>query len=136
MLKLKQLREEVGLSQKSLADKLGLAYKNYNTYELGRAMPDVATLIKIANFYHVSLDYLCDNNFHRLELGYLSENKECIVKAVQTLSDVESEKVLSFICGLKGITEADLKGDIYKLIQNITYYCFIWLNITLIIYYL
>ena len=44
-------------------------------------------------------------------LGYLSENKECIVKAVKTLSDVESEKVLSFICGLKGITEADLKSD-------------------------
>lgn len=114
MLKLKQLREQVGLSQKSLSEKLGIAYKNYNTYELGRAMPDIATLIKIANFYHVSLDYLCDNNFHRIELGYLTENKECIIKAVKALSDLEAAKVLSFICGLKGITEENLKQETNK----------------------
>lgn len=112
MLKLKQLREEVGLSQKDLAQKLGIAYKNYNTYELGRAMPDIATLIDIANFYHVSLDYLCDNNFHRIELGYLTENKECIIRAVKGINDVEAGKVLSFICGLKGITESELKKEI------------------------
>ena len=50
MIKLKQLRLQKGLSQKELASSLGIAYKNYNTYELGRAMPDVDTLIKIANF--------------------------------------------------------------------------------------
>ena len=109
MIKLKQLRKEVGLTQKDLAAKIGIAYKNYNTYELGNAMPDIETLIKIANFYHVSLDYLCDNPFHRIELGYLTENKETIIKAVKILTDFEAVKVLSFICGLKGVTEAELK---------------------------
>lgn len=111
MIKLKQLRLEVGLSQKDLAEKLDIPYKNYNTYELGRATPDIETLIKIANFYHVSLDYLCDNNFHRLELGYLTDKKEAIIKAVKLLTEPECEKALSYLCGIKGLNEKDLLDD-------------------------
>lgn len=107
MIKLKQLRMQKGLNQKELSKKLNIAYKNYNTYELGRATPDVETLIKIANFYHVSLDYLCGNEFHRLELGFLSENKEAIVKAVKDLTDLQSEKVLSYICGMLNKNDDD-----------------------------
>ena len=109
MIKLKQLRLQKGLSQKELASSLGIAYKNYNTYELGRAMPDVDTLIKIANFYHVSLDYLCGNEFHRIELGFLSEIKETVVKAVKDLSDNQCEKVLSYICGMTDKCDSDYK---------------------------
>ena len=100
MLKLKQLRLQKGITQKELAKQLNIPYKNYNTYELGYTSPDIPTLIKIANFYHVSLDYLCGNKFHRLELGFLSENKEAIIKAVKDLTDIQSEKVLSYICGM------------------------------------
>lgn len=107
MIKLKELRLQSGLTQKKVAEKIGIAYKNYNTYELGYAMPDIQTLIKIANFYHVSLDYLCGNNFHRLELGYLTNTKEAIVKAVKELNDLQSDKVLSYICGLLGKTDTD-----------------------------
>ncbi|MBQ2864659.1 MAG: helix-turn-helix transcriptional regulator [Clostridia bacterium] len=109
MIKLKELRIQSGLTQKKVAEKLGIAYKNYNTYELGRAMPDIETLIKIANFYHVSLDYLCGNDFHRVELGFLTDTKEAIVKAVKELNDVQSDKALSYICGLLGKTDTDFK---------------------------
>lgn len=111
MIKLKQLRLQKGLTQKELAQKLNITYKNYNTYELGRATPDIETLIKIANFYHVSLDYLCGNEFHRLELGFLSENKEAIVRAVKELTEVQSEKVLSYICALLNKTDSDLLNN-------------------------
>ncbi len=107
MIKMKQLRIQKGLSQKELANSLGIAYKNYNTYELGRATPDIDTLIKIANYYHVSLDYLCGNEFHRIELGFLSEKKEAVVKAVKDLSDLQCDKVLSYICGMLDKTDDD-----------------------------
>lgn len=58
-MNLKALRENNNLTQKELSDKLGINRMNYNRYELGKVEPDIKTLIKIADFYNVSIDYLC-----------------------------------------------------------------------------
>ncbi|KAA6451000.1 helix-turn-helix domain-containing protein [Bacillus swezeyi] len=46
------------LSQQALSDKLGLNRATYARYETGDNEPDYETLIKIADYYDVSLDYL------------------------------------------------------------------------------
>ena len=56
--RLKELRQEKFLSQNSLAASLGLPRGTYTHYELGKRMPDLELLMKIADFYQVSLDYL------------------------------------------------------------------------------
>ena len=58
MKNLKTLREQRGLSQQKLADKLCLSQQSIYKYENGLAEPDFATLKQFANFFHTTVDYL------------------------------------------------------------------------------
>ena len=58
--RLKELRETEGLTQQKLADKLQIPRVNYTRYETNAARPDYETLIKIADFFDVSLDEIFD----------------------------------------------------------------------------
>ena len=56
--KLKILRTENNISQVELAKKLSLSKNSINAYEKGRAEASIDTLIKIADIFNVSIDYL------------------------------------------------------------------------------
>ena len=58
--KLKELRIQQNLTQEMLSDLLGISRVNYTRYENDKVRPDYETLIKIADFYDVSLDDLFD----------------------------------------------------------------------------
>ena len=58
--KLKELRQVFNLTQKELAEKLEISRVNYTRYENDNVRPDYETIIKIADFYDVSLDELFD----------------------------------------------------------------------------
>ena len=52
------LRENRGLSQKDVAREFDVVVRAYQRYEYGEREPQLSTLIRIADFYGVSLDYL------------------------------------------------------------------------------
>ena len=54
----KKIRKERNLTQKQVADGLGIAEQAYQRYEYGRIVPSALTLIAIADYFDVSLDYL------------------------------------------------------------------------------
>lgn len=56
--KIRDLREDRDLSQKSLAEYLQIHQTTYSDYELGRLNVPVAVLHKLADYYGVSIDYL------------------------------------------------------------------------------
>lgn len=58
MNRLKELRESRGMNMKEAADALGFKYMTYVNYEKGERQLYSETLIKIADFYDVSIDYL------------------------------------------------------------------------------
>ncbi|MBE5753307.1 MAG: helix-turn-helix transcriptional regulator [Clostridiales bacterium] len=60
--KLKELRKSERLTQQELAEKLGIGRVNYTRYETNAIRPDYETLIKIADFYDISLDELFDRD--------------------------------------------------------------------------
>ena len=53
---LKLAREQKGLSQKDVAEKIGVAKSTYSLYESGNREPNVQTIKKIANALDVSAD--------------------------------------------------------------------------------
>ena len=55
---LKLLRKEKGLTQKQVADRIGLAISAVSSYESGSRYPSYDILIKLAHIFHVSTDYL------------------------------------------------------------------------------
>ena len=58
MNKLKNLREDKDLKQSDIAKILNVSQVSYGRYELGLSEPSIASLIKLANFYGVSIDYI------------------------------------------------------------------------------
>jgi repressor LexA len=55
---LKKLREQRGFNMKEIAIKLGIPYTTYVGYEKGEREPNSAVLIKIANYYNTSVDFI------------------------------------------------------------------------------
>ena len=60
MENLKRLRTSCNLTQKEMADKLGMNQQTYANYETGRREPDFDTLKEIASYFNVSIDFLLD----------------------------------------------------------------------------
>lgn len=59
--KLKQLRTEKNITQKELADFLGVTPKAISFYELNQREPSMNLIVKIAQKFNVPTDYLLDN---------------------------------------------------------------------------
>lgn len=68
--KIKELRERQGITQKQLADALGISSKTIGHYETDRIMPSVEVLKKIADFFGVPVDYFFKSN----EIEIISEH--------------------------------------------------------------
>ena len=58
MKNLKVLRESSGVSQQKLADAIGSNQQSVHRYENGDYEPDIQTLILLADYFDVSVDFL------------------------------------------------------------------------------
>ena len=58
MIRIKELRNEKKQTLKQMAEAFGTSNQVISRYELGQAEPDFETLIKIADYFNVSVDYL------------------------------------------------------------------------------
>ena len=56
--RLKELRSACGISQKEIAEKLGITRSAYANYEQGTREPDFETLKKICFLFDCTSDYL------------------------------------------------------------------------------
>ena len=58
MKRLKELREKAEISQLELARELSLRQNDISRYETGAREPDHKTLLALADYFDVSVDYL------------------------------------------------------------------------------
>ena len=56
--RLRELRKAKGLSQKALAEAVGMSDTGIQNYELETRTPNADVIIKLADFFNVSTDYL------------------------------------------------------------------------------
>ena len=56
--RLRELRAENHYKQREMAELLGLKLRGYQGYEYGKTYPTVPGLMKIADYFQVSTDYL------------------------------------------------------------------------------
>lgn len=59
-MRLKELRKKKKLSQTTLAIELNMNQNSISRYETGEREADYVTLIKFADFFDVSIDYLLE----------------------------------------------------------------------------
>ena len=63
--RLKNLRKETRRTSKELAEFLGISQRAYLYYESATNYPDVAGLIKLADYFGVTTDYLLGRSQER-----------------------------------------------------------------------
>ena len=56
--RIRDLREDLDLNQTQIAKMLGMSQTGYSKYETGENDIPTAILIKLANYYNTSIDYL------------------------------------------------------------------------------
>ena len=56
--RLRKLREFEKINQTEIAKELGVSQNTYSQYETGARQPSLEMLIKLAEFYFVSVDYI------------------------------------------------------------------------------
>ena len=62
MIRLRELREEKGITQIEFAKIFNLSASTIGMYEQGRRAPDITTLSRFAEYFGVSLDYIAGNS--------------------------------------------------------------------------
>ncbi len=79
--RIKALRENQNLRQSDLAKATGIDQRTISNYETGKSNPDSYALIKLADFFGVSIDYLvCRTNYDL----YSSEKKKRAITDLQS----------------------------------------------------
>ena len=63
--RLRDLKEDADLTQKQVADLIGVSTNHYGKYERGETDLPMEKAIILANFYNCSLDYLAGRTMHR-----------------------------------------------------------------------
>lgn len=86
---IKRLREEKGLSQKDVAEHLGITRQAIASYELAKREPDYETLHKLADFFGVSADYLLGRS------GSKDENAVTVGKNIDLIKGDRTYEELS-----------------------------------------
>ena len=78
--RIKQLRKEKGLTQSQLADELGVTDKAVSKWEVGEANPDISLLVKIAEVFNVTIDYLLTGKVEEgLSLDDMDKDKRAVL---------------------------------------------------------
>lgn len=101
---LKKLREEAGVTQRTLAEAIEVSQQSINKYENHNIEPDIATLIRIADFFGTSVDYLIGHSDirHKIEI-------------VQPFELTQDE--LWFVCQFRNLNNRQ-KNSIYSIVEN------------------
>ncbi|MTD30194.1 helix-turn-helix domain-containing protein [Planomicrobium sp. YIM 101495] len=108
--KIKQLRDREGYQQKDFATKLGVSNVVLSRYESDERKPDYDTLLKIADLFEVSVDYLLGrtektelNEDERTRNHYMSKissefpDMELMFDEMESLSAEDMQEVYEYI---------------------------------------
>ena len=98
MNRLKQLRIKKNIKQQDLAKALNVTKQSVSNWENNKRLPDINTLIQLADFYNCSLDYLVGRDLKE-------DNLKTINTLVSDLGPSSYDEVISILNILKKTKE-------------------------------
>lgn len=116
-----KLRTETNLTQKEVADKLGIAQQTYQGYETGSTKATLHLLEQLSNLYNVSMDFLAgrtnETNIINKQLNTtkLTEDEETLVELYRQLDIEEKYEIKG---EMKGILRVKQKEKNKKELRN------------------
>lgn len=111
--RLKELREKYDLSQSELGKTLNVTPQSISNYETGKRMPEISELIKLADYFGVSIDYLVGRT------AIITEENEKIYYSViesivvpKSFKDKQIDVIIRDLANGKDYTWSRYKGDL------------------------
>lgn len=98
-MKIKELRVSQGKTQKEVADYLNVSQVTYGRYELSLTEPTIDSIVKLADYFNVSLDYLLERQYNN-QIGYIPDDKKEVVRLILQLNEINTIKLFGYASGL------------------------------------
>lgn len=100
--KLKQLRGEKKLSQKELANLIGYGQSTVANWETATTEPNIQQLLKLSDFFSVSIDYLVGNTDNRAvsknpNLMEIYPNEREIIRKYRAMPPTEQRMICKML---------------------------------------
>ena len=86
-MRLRELRNERGLTQNELASRLGVSGQTILNWENGIYEPKISQLIQLADLFNVTVDYLIERPNNEKEIGNI----------LKVLERIPRENIINFI---------------------------------------
>lgn len=99
-MKLKELQKEKNCTIKESAEQLNLPMSTYNNYLIGTREPDIKTLIKLADYFHTSIDYLVGRETKILNLNALENRDKRLIESILSMNELQKIKTEAYFNGL------------------------------------
>ena len=93
MILLRKLRRKKNITMKQLGEMVGVSESAISQYENGKRQPDQPTLIKIADYFNVSTDYLLGRN-EKNPAPSLTASELQLINNFRSLNGEGQEKLL------------------------------------------
>ncbi len=100
MNRIKQLREEIGMTQVRLSIELEVAQETISAYEHGKHYPSIPSLIKMRDIFKASMDYIMGFSDIRIPHETLKDDEQTLISYFNNLPNTKKELVIAYIQGL------------------------------------
>ena len=101
-MKLKEIRKAANKTQLQVSKDLNISQQNLCRYETGQNEPDIETLKKLAQYFHVTIDYLLDHKVpYLLDKSILTNEQNDLIDKITSLDREQCMLVDAYIEGLK-----------------------------------
>ena len=110
--KLKNLRIKKNLTQEEFAKILNVSRPTIGRYESGERFPDQENLIRIADYFNVTLDYLLDrSNIHK-NILYIKEDESVYSKSKNIFLENLENLIYSYHLNLEDLNDLNFLKNI------------------------
>lgn len=96
-LRIKELREEYGMTQKELAQKISNVQRNISNWENGASEPDCETILRLAELFNVSVDELFGRSIEPAPVQFDTETDFALLRLLRRLSPEQKTAVKNLI---------------------------------------
>jgi transcriptional regulator with XRE-family HTH domain len=108
--KISIIRKMNNMTQEHFAEELGVSRQAVSKWENGTAVPDVQILIRLSDFYNLTMDQLIRDDF---DLPMAKCDEEKLEGKEENISDFDIEKFLGKIC------DVSMNSFRYSVLRNV-----------------
>lgn len=101
-MKLKELRQQLKKNQVEIAKALNITQEKYSRIENNITDPDIETLIKLADYFHTTVDSIIDHQVpYLIDKSKYNIEQQMLIDEIENLDNEQCRLTKAYIEGLK-----------------------------------